>query len=377
MSSNDSNGQKKQLTVQNVCKALKYAYEHNNDRTKRNALNFFYAHSHLLPESRELMKGFIKLPRECVLEVLVTNKMNLSQEAIYTAVIQWSECQCAQQSKDPTPENKRAILGDILKKIKYTNMSVEFFNNQVAAQRVLNVDDIIKVYQHLVAHRTPASQSNTVIIPASSDSDDSDVEWAVPPENSTTSHPLGPPVNATTGTLSDTTDINDSRTVPLPYWFKVPRDKYILYRFHTTLAGKSYPQKCPDSVTFSVSKNISLHGIYLYASHQNPVQFKFDFKILENGQREAFSVIDQSVLTNGESRVFLLDINPPLDIRAGRKYDMVLNLDIQGTTYYGVEGLPELQENGVKFKFLPNNHGLNGTNHKVGQFPFFLYLPES
>ncbi|XP_062604673.1 uncharacterized protein LOC134266454 [Saccostrea cucullata] len=286
MSSNDS-GPKKQLTVQNVCKALKYAYDHNNDRTKRNALNFFYAHSHLLSESREFMKGFIKLPRECVLELLVTNKINLSQEAIYTAVIQWSECQCALQSKDPTPENKRAVLGDILKKIKYTNMSVEFFNNQVAAQRVLNVDDIIKVYQHLVAHRTPASQTNTIIIPDSSDSD-SDVEWTVPPENSATPHPPGPHVNVTSGTLSmsEVIDMNDSRTVPLPYWFKAPRNKCILYRFHTTLAGKSYPQKCPDSVTFSVSKNISLHGVYIYASHQNPVQYKVDFKILENGNLE-------------------------------------------------------------------------------------------
>lgn len=321
-------------------------------------MNFFYAHSHLLPQARDFMKGFIKLPRECVLELIVTNKINLSQEEIYDVVIQWSECQCALTSKDPTPENKRLILGNILKKIKYINMSVEFFNNQVAAQRVLSVDDIIEVYQQLVTRnaRSPAGQSNNIIIPSSSDSDDSDNE-------------LTAPTDAFAGLLEDDT----SRTVPLPFWFKAPRDKSVLYRFNATLAGKSYPKNCPDSVTFSVSKNISLHGVYIYGSHQKPVQFSVTFKILENGQREAYSVSNQPVLTNGDSRVFLLDMNPPLDIRAGRRYDMILDIDIKGVTFFGVDGFPELLEDGVKFKFLPNDHGLNGTNHDVGQFPFLLY----
>lgn len=77
------------------------------------------------------MKGFIKLPRECILELVVTRRINLSQEEIYTAVIQWSECQCVLQSMEPSAENKREILGSILKKIKYTSMNVDFFNNAV------------------------------------------------------------------------------------------------------------------------------------------------------------------------------------------------------------------------------------------------------
>jgi hypothetical protein len=313
------------------------------------------------------MKGFIKLPRECVLELIVTNKINLSQEEIYTAVIQWSECQCALASKDPTPENKRQMLGNILKKIKYVNMAVEFFNNQVAAQRVLSVDDIIEVYQHLVFRnaRAPAGQTGDVIIPPSND--DSDTESTDATGNST---PAVPDYSR----LMAEMEANDARTVPLPFWFTPPKDKLILSRFQATLAGKSYLKNLPDSLTFSVSKNISLHGVYIYGSHQKPVQFTVTFKMLE-GQREAYSVSNQAVLTDGyHSRVFLLEMNPPLDIRAGRRYDMILNIDINGVTFFGVDGLPELQEDaGVKFKFLPNEHGLNGTNHKVGQFPFFLY----
>lgn len=361
----DESNQKKQLTIQNVCKALKYAYSNNNHRTKQSALNFFQAHSHLLPQTRELIKGFIKLPRECILELVVTRRINLSQEEIYTAVIQWSECQCVLQSMEPSAENKRAILGSILKKIKYTSMTVDFFNHVVVEQRVLSVDDIIKVYQRLLSSHSHVMETNAVAISSSSDDfEDSDAEQAV--------------TTNSFNSLPETQITTTPRPVPLPFWFEAPEGKNVLYRFAKVLAGKSYPKHCKDSLTLSVSKNIALHGIYIFNSHQLPIQFRVSMKIMENanGQQEVYSVTNHTVLTNGESRVFLLDIIPPVDIQAGIKYDMVMDLDINGTTFYGVEGLPELQDNEITFRFMANECGLNGTNHKTGQFPILVYLPK-
>lgn len=244
-------------------------------------------------------------------------------------------------------------------------MNVDFFNNAVVEQRVLSVDDIIKVYQRLLASRSHVMDTNAVgISPSSDDFEDSDAEQAV-----TTNSLIS---------LQETHLTTTPRPVPLPFWFEAPEGKNVLYRFANVLAGKSYPKNCLDSLTLSVSKNIALHGIYIFNSHQLPIQFRVSMKITENanGQQEVFSVTNHTVFTNGESRVFLLDIIPPVDIQAGMKYDMVMDLDINGTTFYGVEGLPELKDNEITFKFMANECGLNGTNHKTGQFPFLVYLPK-
>lgn len=48
------------------------------------------------------------------------------------------------------------------------------------------------------------------------------------------------------------------------------------------------------------------------------------------------------------------------------KYDMVMDLDINGIIFYGVEGLLELKDNEIIFKFMVNECGLNGINYKIG-----------
>ena len=88
--------------------------------------------------------------------VLNRETLNCKELHLFQAALNWAAAECVRKDLEPTPLNKRAVLGNSLYSIRIPTMSLEEFADTAAQLGVLTQQEIIDIFLHYTAKQKPA-----------------------------------------------------------------------------------------------------------------------------------------------------------------------------------------------------------------------------
>ena len=264
-----------------------------------------------------------------VLEALVErDTLNIKEIDLFTAVSRWATNECGKQGLEVEGTVKRRVLGDrVVKAIRFPLMTEKEFTSVVVNSEILSAEEVSEMNQYFKTE---------------------------------SSHLVGFSKKARKySSLSD------------------------LLRCHRFTGGGygngtwSYGGS-PDSLLFQVSQDIELHGVYLFGKDDNNYSVSLEVtddsdKSLLLSQTGNFTSEPVHPLKVGDYEGFQFLFDTPIDIERNTKYRVKALISgppsMRGQGRYGRTGC-----SGVQFTFFyDKDQANNGTNHRKGQFPEFLF----
>lgn len=92
---------------------------------------------------------FIKITRSSLEKIIELESLPCKEIQLFHAIDEWAEIKCDMQNLEITSDNKRAVLGDIILKICYGEMSLNEFGKCASENSPLRSNEIIKILQAL------------------------------------------------------------------------------------------------------------------------------------------------------------------------------------------------------------------------------------
>lgn len=133
------------VTAENACKLFETAPELLQDS--------HFALAFIEENAQEVIKsaGFDNLPRERLKVLLSSDALSANEIDIFRAVLRWSLCECKRQNLLDVPENRRAVLGDILPLIRFPTMTMEEVATYVSPSGVLSSEQLLEIFTYIGA----------------------------------------------------------------------------------------------------------------------------------------------------------------------------------------------------------------------------------
>ncbi len=263
-----------------------------------------------------------------VLEAIVErDTLNIKEIELFTAVSRWAVNECKKQGLESGGKVMRRVLGDrVIKAIRFPVMSEADFTSVVVKSEILTTEEISDLTKNF------ASELN---------------------------HPVGFSKEA----RKYSGDLQRCR-----------RFTGGGYGFGTSWSYRG----SPDSLLFEVDRDIALHGVRLFGNRDN--NYSVDLEVINLGDESSLlsktgnftsEPLSENVVGDYEGFDFLFDT--PVVIKNNTKY-RVKALISGPSSLKGWGRYRSTACSGVRFTFYCDEDKTNnGTNHKKGQFPEFLF----
>ena len=96
--------------------------------------------------------GFTDIDHETLMTILHRDSLGIREHRVFDAVVRWSESECARQEKPVNSENKRKVLKDALRLIRYPLMTVEEFAAGPAQSDLLKKEEVVEIFLHFTVN---------------------------------------------------------------------------------------------------------------------------------------------------------------------------------------------------------------------------------
>ena len=147
------------------------------------------------------------------------------------------------------------------------------------------------------------------------------------------------------------------------------------FRFGSVVPGWRNHGTCWNTITFSVSKNILLHGVYLFGSDGNDYSVICSiFQPYTNCSTVVSTNCTYSSLHHKSKNYWGFDVlfDPPVSIIKGSIY--CIDATIRGPdSFGGRNGSSHVESSGVTFTFQDRAGYASVTGVRQGQFPEFIF----
>ncbi|XP_060079580.1 BTB/POZ domain-containing protein 6-like [Ylistrum balloti] len=117
----------KNMSTSNVCTVMEHAYLFDDSKLRQNSLDFIENHSIDVIKDKLLTD----LGRECLGDVLRSDKLGANEEDIFAAVLSWSDYRCTEKGLEVNDSNRRQVLGDLLYLVRFPLMNPKMCVNIV------------------------------------------------------------------------------------------------------------------------------------------------------------------------------------------------------------------------------------------------------
>lgn len=261
-------------------------------------------------------ESLAELCSDCLESLLEDDKLRMEEEELFECVLKYSQQKCLKKMLPVTPEYQRLVLGKALQQIRFPLMNKEYFSDRVEPLELL----------------TP-SESKSVL------------KFFLKPESA----------------------------APLPFK-TLPRDLHkIVLRFQRHDAGWTYSYRnLTDAITCQCTEDIQLHGVLIYGSCDGPKEFDAKITILETNKAPKVMQVFKTK-SDGHTKYYECLFTNPVQIIRYRQFIIMLEMKSGKNTFCGENGLENVEQNGITFKFTRSDLSMNNTNTSRGQIPGLIY----
>ena len=131
-----------------------------------------------------------------------------------------------------------------------------------------------------------------------------------------------------------------------------------------------YRGRC-DSIRFMAGKRIFVAGFGLYGSSTGASTYTAHIKLSMNNK--CLAKEDVEYFSDGSSKTFPVWFRHPVQCEANKFYTASVVLEGNELSYFGQEGMAEVQCNGVTIQFQCSCESTNGTGVQGGQLPELIF----
>ncbi|XP_069116320.1 BTB/POZ domain-containing protein 6-B-like [Argopecten irradians] len=270
-------------------------------------------------QAEEALKseGFCDIDINTLKTVLGRETLNAKEISVFNAACRWADSECRRCEIEPTSENKRKVLGDALFLIRIPTMKLNEYANGPAQSGILTLQESNDIFIYYSARKRPELN-----------------------------YPLKP---------------------------RKGLKPYRCHRFQSSAYRSNqwrYRGRC-DSIQFAVDQRIFIAGFGLYGSSSGAAEYTVRMELKKNGNTlgQCFT----KFFSDGSSNTFSVMFDNPIQIEPDQFYNASAVLDGGELSYFGQEGLAEVQCDKVTFQFQCSSDSTNGTGVQGGQIPEIIF----
>ncbi|XP_068194317.1 BTB/POZ domain-containing protein 6-B-like [Antennarius striatus] len=261
--------------------------------------------------------GFGEIDRPTLELILRRETLNAKEAVVFEAAASWAAAECRRRGLSPTAFNRRSVLGDALFLVRVPAMSLEEFADGAAQGDLLTLEETRAVFLWFTAANKPLLD-----------------------------FPLAPRAGLTPQRC---------------------------HRFQSSAYRSNqwrYRGRC-DSIQFAADRRVFVAGLGLYGSSGAAAEYGVRIELKRQGV--ALATHRTRFLSDGSSATFAVWFQHPVQVEADAFYTASAVLDGAELSYFGQEGLTEVQCGGVTFQFQCSSDSTNGTGVQGGQIPELVF----
>nr|XP_008542257.1 PREDICTED: BTB/POZ domain-containing protein 6 isoform X1 [Equus przewalskii] len=262
-------------------------------------------------------EGFCEIDWQ-TLEIIVTREaLNTKEAVVFEAVLNWAEAECKRQGLPVTPRNKRDVLGPALYLVRIPTMTLEEFANGAAQSDILTLEETHNIFLWYTAANKPL---------------------------------LDFPLTKRKGLAPQRCHRFQSSAYRSNQW--------------------RYRGRC-DSIQFAVDRRVFIAGLGLYGSSSGKAEYSVKIELKRLGVVLAQNLT--KFVSDGSSNTFSVWFEHPVQVEQDTFYTASAVLDGSELSYFGQEGMTEVQCGKVTFQFQCSSDSTNGTGVQGGQIPELIF----
>ncbi|TSP09102.1 BTB/POZ domain-containing protein 2 [Bagarius yarrelli] len=100
-------------------------------------------------------EGFTDIDLDTLVAVLERDTLGVREVRLFGAAVRWAEAEAHRQQLQPTPENKRRVLGKALTLIRFPLMTIEEFAAGPAQSGILTDREVVSLFLHFTVNPKP------------------------------------------------------------------------------------------------------------------------------------------------------------------------------------------------------------------------------
>ncbi|KAM9322728.1 BTB/POZ domain-containing protein 2-like isoform 1-T1 [Pholidichthys leucotaenia] len=100
-------------------------------------------------------EGFTDIDLDTLVAVLERDTLGVREVRLFAAAVRWAEAEAHRQQLQPTPENKRKVLGKALTLIRFPLMTIEEFAAGPAQSSILTDREVVSLFLHFTVNPKP------------------------------------------------------------------------------------------------------------------------------------------------------------------------------------------------------------------------------
>ena len=262
-------------------------------------------------------EGFADIDFNTLEIVMARETLNCKELSLFNAAANWAKAQCQRQEMETDAKNLRKVLREVLYKIRIPTMKLDEFANHVAQSGLLTLQEVTDIFLHYTAKNKPQL-----------------------PFTSSRRRGLQPQ--------------------------RCHRFQSSAYRTNQW----RYRGRC-DSIQFSVDRRIFVAGFGLYGSSNGAAEYQVKIELKRNGVILGKNY--SKFFSDGSSSTFSVTFDNPIQVEPDTFYTASAILDGGELSYFGQEGLAEVQCDKVTFQFQCSSDSTNGTGVQGGQIPEVIF----
>ncbi|XP_038860088.1 BTB/POZ domain-containing protein 2-like isoform X2 [Salvelinus namaycush] len=268
-------------------------------------------------------EGFTDIDLDTLVAVLERDTLGVREVRLFVAAVRWAEAEAHRQQLQPTPENKRRVLGKALALIRFPLMTIEEFAAGPAQSSILTDREVVSLFLHFTVNPKPR------------------VEF-----------------------------IDRPRCCLRGKECSITRFGQVESRWG--YSGTS------DRIRFSVNRRIFVVGFGLYGSIHGPTDYQVNIQIIHTDSNTVLGQNDTGFSCDGSSNTFRVMFKEPVEILPNVNYTACATLK-GPDSHYGTKGMRkvthESSSTGTKtcFTFCYAAGNNNGTSVEDGQIPEVIF----